>query len=234
MINKPNVKTEDTSLIQSKGPSDYGTITEFFFHALEFAHFCFIPIVQNFTETFQLIQRYTEQKNIMDRNAPQYARLEKELAHQEKLFLTYKAVLFDDRRLARVNDLYDVLMFLLLKWNGIVPEEVRSTDLSNVKPKAFMKHVPEHWLNDIFEFQFCYLRFKENYVKDLSTTRGKGVNIVNDFITFVSILLCDNEFISNPYSKAKIVELVSFFGNDNRNIREIYDYNDLAKVMNSF
>jgi len=71
MINKPNVKVEDSSLIQSKGPSDYGTITEFFFHALEFAHFCFIPIVQNFTETFQLIQRYTEQKNIMDRNAPQ-------------------------------------------------------------------------------------------------------------------------------------------------------------------
>jgi hypothetical protein len=62
MINKPNVKVEDSSSIQSKGPSDYGTITEFFFHALEFAHFCFIPIVQNFTETFQLIQRYTEQK----------------------------------------------------------------------------------------------------------------------------------------------------------------------------
>jgi len=229
MINKPGVKVEEGNSMQGKGPNDYGTVTEFFFHALELSHFCFIPIIQNFTETFQLIQRYTEQKNIMDPSAPQYARLEKELAHQEKLFLSYKTLLFDDRRMTRVNDLYDVLMFLILKWNGIVPEEVKGTDLSHIKPKAFMKHIPEHWMNDIFEFQFCYLRFKEDYVKTLTSRVRGNTNIVQDYITFVSVLLCENEFISNPYSKAKIVELVSFFGNDNRPIRDLYDNNELAK-----
>ena len=126
----------DTGLIQSKTTNDYGTVTEFFFHALELSHYCFIPIIQNFSEMMQYIQRLNEQKNLVMHNSPQCKtnntsytyqisvdlQIEREIQHQEKLFLAYKTLLFDEKRIARVNELYDVLMFLLLKWNNIRPE----------------------------------------------------------------------------------------------------------------
>ena len=46
----------------------------------------------------------------------------------------------------------------------------------------------------------------------------------------MTIILCDSELVSNPYTKAKIVELVSFFGNEARQIRDLYTNNELAKV----
>lgn len=229
MVNKPGVKVQDTNQIQEKGPNDFGTITEFFFHALELCHFCFIPILQNFAETMKYIQNLNEQKGKMDPSSFQYKQLENEIQRQEKMFLAYKTLLFDDKRITRVQDLYNVLTFLLLKWNGINPQQVNSLDLTNIPPKAFMKHLPEHWLTDMFEFHFCFIRFKEDYSKQL-TNRAKGEsNYMDEYITFMTILLCDNEMISNPYSKAKIVELISFFGYENNLIRSTYESNEVAQ-----
>ena len=52
-------------------------------------------------------------------------------------------------------------------------------DLNRIKPKAFMKNLPEHWLTDIFEFQFCFLRFKEDYIKNLVTKFKGNSNLVD-------------------------------------------------------
>lgn len=93
-----------------------------------------------------------------------------------------------------------------------------------------MKHIPEHWITDLFEFHFTFIRFKQNYGVDLSSQYKNGNNIVDNLITFMCVILCENEMISNPYSKAQILELVSYFGSRNDLIGEIYENNKLANV----
>lgn len=57
--------------MDKKGPSDYGTVTEFFFHCLEFSHYCFIPILQFMQDTMQTIDRLKEQRDSISSNHPQ-------------------------------------------------------------------------------------------------------------------------------------------------------------------
>jgi len=94
-----------------------------------------------------------------------------------------------------------------------------------------MKYLPEHWLTDLFEFHFTYLRLKEDYGKVIMNYPG---NYVQNLLTFVCVVLCESELISNPYTKAKLVELLSFFAHDASEMALIFDNNDLAKVIAIF
>jgi len=157
--------------------------------------------------------------------------IQQELEYLEKLFLTYKAVLLDDKRNQKVNALYDTLMHLLLRWNGFENAEINGINLKHIKPKSFMKYVPEHWINDLFEFHFFFLRFKEDYGKSLSAEYRKGNNLFSNLVTFMCIILCENDMISNPYTKAQVLEIVSFIGRENDTVREVYENNVVANKI---
>ena len=44
------------------------------------------------------------------------------------------------------------------------------------------------------------------------------------------IILCENDMISNPYTKAQVLEIVSVIGRENDTVREVYENNVVANV----
>jgi ubiquitin conjugation factor E4 B len=119
--------------------------------------------------------------------------------------------------------MYSKLLELILKWCNINPENIKDGTIAGYIPPPLLKYIPEHWITDYFEYHFFFLRIREKYAKDLCS-QGHVVTL----LTFTSVALTDIEVISNPYARAKLVELVSFCCYNNQDIIPIFNSHQVA------
>jgi len=207
---------------------EFGTVTEYFFLTLEIAHVCYIPILHNFVESREVSQRIEDELKNMDPNHYMRKQLEKEAAFQKNQYLAYHVILEDEKRIMKIIDLYDTFIYLLLQWCGIQPEKLADAKLVNYVPREILKIIPEHYITDLFEFHSTTLKFKDKYGKFLCDKSNGTINYVQNLVEFLTVVLSEIDVISNPYTKAKILQLVAFIGHDNPQIENVYANNDVA------
>lgn len=92
------------------------------------------------------------------------------------------------------------------------------------KPQKLLNQMPENVITDVFDFHYFYVNFRKDYVKSTLTNE-----YINSFLNMTVLFLSNCKITSNPYLKAKLVEILYFFfQSDKSRVNGALTANELA------
>ncbi|KAL4505185.1 hypothetical protein ABPG72_016252 [Tetrahymena utriculariae] len=186
--------------------SEFGTITEYFFLCQQLAHYSIIPIFSDFKNNAEQLQRTEKEFKRMPQNNPLYSMAEQKVNSMKTYYFQYNAFLQMESRLYAMRDMYDLLFFLLPKWLRLDITKLNNNIIPDYKPSSLLNSLPENMITDVFEYHFFYTNFRRDYVKFSLTEQ-----YINSFLEMTVMFLSNCQISSNPYLKAKLVEILFFF-----------------------
>lgn len=89
--------------------------------------------------------------------------MEKKLEHFKKLYHIYYILIFDERRIKKTINLFNILIDLILQWVDIDPLRMSKGVLPGYNPSPYISFIPEEYLTMIYEFHVFYLKHNEEY-----------------------------------------------------------------------
>lgn len=101
----------------------------------------------------------------LSKNHPNYHKYERELQKYSARFFQYYLILFDETRIRATIKLLDMILFLFPNWIGINFDHFSNNRIEKYQKPALLNYIPEHILNNVFEFHSFYCRFKEGYLE---------------------------------------------------------------------
>ena len=87
----------------------------------------------------------------------------------QKLYYIYYLIIFDERRIKKTINLFDILINLLVQWVSIDPKTVINGKCPNYVPNALLNHIPEDYLTMIYQFHVFHLKYDQEYNSSLNS-----------------------------------------------------------------
>lgn len=169
-----------------------------------------------------LLKRIEKRLKKLNENSFGYSDLKKKQEYLKKLYFCYNLLLFSERRIKKTLNLLDVTMELLIRWTGV---ELGCLEHSKVNVDILNMY-PEDYLTFVFEFNVFYLKYFDGFLAVISKTK------INNILTMMVILNSKAVSITtNPYLKAKFVELVFYFvEREQMVVKELLRFNQFCDV----
>jgi len=135
----------------------------------------------------------------MSQNHPNFHMLEQQTKDFKALRVLYDFTLADAHLVKVLAHTYQVHMHLLKKWGS-----VNLSQMAFKEEQALFCYLPESFVTDVIEFNTHVLK-----------TNPKGISVFQpdylvDLVEFCIIVVRSGKCISNPYSKAKALQLISY------------------------
>ncbi|KAI1301826.1 Ubiquitin conjugation factor E4 B [Halotydeus destructor] len=190
--------------------------SEGFFLALECHHLSIVPCLRKYTRRKQMIRDYQrlvdelqQSENIWGqgsgarRHRAAIVKYKEQANRLLKANLCAEAVLLDPSLIEDILKFYSLVMKFLLKcafgYDESNPAEFALTTGSQV-PELFSA-LPEWYIEDMAEFFVFALQHDV-------TARTIRQTIMPEHITFIVAFACSQNYVSNPYLVAKIIEVI--------------------------
>lgn len=199
LVSGARVKVQNETGICSRQPSEpvpipstpFGTITEFYFLCLCMFHYAWHGSRTTFLDLNRIITEMKKHKE------PVY---EQELKYYYKVYECYDVMLFDRARNRNLLRFCTLTMSLMFKWSGFDGKHLPLPS----PPNLLMRGLPELVVEDIGEFLLLLVEVTPDIY---SQWTKEECDTCADFIT---ICLSSPTHLTNPYLRAKQVEMLSY------------------------
>uniref|UniRef100_G1Q204 Ubiquitin conjugation factor E4 n=1 Tax=Myotis lucifugus TaxID=59463 RepID=G1Q204_MYOLU len=184
--------------------------TECFFLTLHAHHLSILPSCRRYIRRLRAIRELNRTVEDLKNNESQWKDSPLATRHREMLkrcktqlkkLVRCKACadagLLDESFLRRCLNFYGLLIQLLLRILDPAYPDV-TLPLSSDVPKAFAA-LPEFYVEDIAEFLFFIVQYSPQVLYEPCT---------QDIVMFLVVMLCNQNYIRNPYLVAKLVEVM--------------------------
>lgn len=195
---------------QPKGEASFGTITEFYFLAVQMFHYSWDQIRQNYMDLNRILNQLKSKKNPV---------AEEEFKYFVKVKLCYDIILTDPSRNSMLLQLCNLTMSLIIRWagfNGVLPLP---------PPNQILGFLPEHFVESISELLIIILELQPETIRSLGTSE------TSNLLTFLTIVLASPSHFSNPYLRAKLVQAFSLIITESvfGDLSNLINCNEIAK-----
>nr|XP_048271054.1 ubiquitin conjugation factor E4 B isoform X2 [Myodes glareolus] len=184
--------------------------TECFFLTLHAHHLSILPSCRRYIRRLRAIRELNRTVEDLKSNesqwkdsplAPRHREMLKRCKTQLKKLVRCKACadagLLDESFLRRCLNFYGLLIQLMLRILDPAYPDV-TLPLSSDVPKAFAA-LPEFYVEDVAEFLFFIVQYSPQVLYEPCT---------QDIVMFLVVMLCNQNYIRNPYLVAKLVEVM--------------------------
>ncbi|KAM7323922.1 hypothetical protein ACRRTK_016227 [Alexandromys fortis] len=184
--------------------------TECFFLTLHAHHLSILPSCRRYIRRLRAIRELNRTVEDLKSNesqwkdsplAPRHREMLKRCKTQLKKLVRCKACadagLLDESFLRRCLNFYGLLIQLMLRILDPAYPDV-TLPLSSEVPKAFAA-LPEFYIEDVAEFLFFIVQYSPQVLYEPCT---------QDIVMFLVVMLCNQNYIRNPYLVAKLVEVM--------------------------
>ncbi|XP_050009302.1 ubiquitin conjugation factor E4 B isoform X2 [Alexandromys fortis] len=184
--------------------------TECFFLTLHAHHLSILPSCRRYIRRLRAIRELNRTVEDLKSNesqwkdsplAPRHREMLKRCKTQLKKLVRCKACadagLLDESFLRRCLNFYGLLIQLMLRILDPAYPDV-TLPLSSDVPKAFAA-LPEFYIEDVAEFLFFIVQYSPQVLYEPCT---------QDIVMFLVVMLCNQNYIRNPYLVAKLVEVM--------------------------
>jgi hypothetical protein len=184
------------------GKKEFGTITEFFFLALQFLQVGICGAMESFN-------MYNEMKKNMERNLenvvgklpanhPMRKKAQLEITKVQSKIVRYWILLNDDALIHQTIKLLSLLLDLLPKWMGIDYRNLKRARLEQ-KPNEMIHFLPEMLLTLVSKYHITMFSIKQNYLAII------GDRHIRQVLELSCLLLSEQDIVTNPYISAGFV-----------------------------
>ncbi|XP_026638040.1 ubiquitin conjugation factor E4 B isoform X1 [Microtus ochrogaster] len=184
--------------------------TECFFLTLHAHHLSILPSCRRYIRRLRAIRELNRTVEDLKSNesqwkdsplAPRHREMLKRCKTQLKKLVRCKACadagLLDESFLRRCLNFYGLLIQLMLRILDPAYPDI-TLPLSSDVPKAFAA-LPEFYIEDVAEFLFFIVQYSPQVLYEPCT---------QDIVMFLVVMLCNQNYIRNPYLVAKLVEVM--------------------------
>lgn len=173
-----------------------------------------------------LLKRIEKRLKKLNEHSFGFSDLKKKQEYLKKLYFCYNLLLFSERRIKKTLNLLDITMELLIRWTGM---ELCCLENSKIAVEVLYMY-PEDYLTFVFEFNVFYLKYFDGYLGIISKSK------INNILTMMVILNSKAVSVTtNPYLKAKFVELLFYFvERDQIVVKELLRFNPFCDVIKIF
>ena len=190
---------------------EFGTITEFFFLALQFLHVGVCGAMDSFTALNEMkknLEKEIEARvSRLHPTHPMKKKAQIELSKLQSKIVRYWILLNDEALIMQTVQLLQLLLDLLPKWMGVDYHRLKKARLED-KPSPLIHFLPEMLLSLVNKYHSTMVKIKENY---LMLVREQHIRQVIELSCF---LLSEQEVVTNPYLSAEFVELIFLWLHD--------------------
>eukprot|EP00742_Colponemidia_sp_Colp-10_P011138 GILJ01012341.1.p1 GENE.GILJ01012341.1~~GILJ01012341.1.p1 ORF type:complete len:1148 (-),score=204.51 GILJ01012341.1:87-3530(-) len=215
----------------------FGTITEFFFITMQALHIGILPMNQFVIELSRgILNMQKELKRLQDMpGSPEAAlhlpRLEAELERLQANKLVYDMCIPDRIRIGKIIKFYRLLAVLMVRWAGGKDNGSQDGLPLPSPPKRLFASLPQSFIEDVSEFLTFVSRYIPKNLDEMGTAEAF------DFLTFAVTFMSSPVHVTNPYVRAKLVELLSCWvpneshmaANHRQMFRDMFFMHPLAK-----
>ena len=201
--------TDETPICSSKDhkvplgmPKEFGTISEFYFMELQMIHYGLMHTIRKYQDVRKMLDRLKEDKEVHGANPEIVAKIEKEINHLRPYRIAYELALCDNQLAKLLEKFFTVHMRLMRVWGEYEPKHHR---FGRPAPVLFC-YLPENFLTDFIDSISEIMKINSREHKAFMTE-----TVVQIYEFCLIILRTESQAITNPYTKAKALELMTLF-----------------------
>ena len=90
--------------------------------------------------------------------------MQKQLEYLKKIHFTFYLLVFDEKRIKKTINLFNIMINLIFEWSCIDTNSVTNGKYKNYAPSILLSYIPEDYLTMIYEFHVFYLKRHDNYI----------------------------------------------------------------------